>query len=239
MVRAHGWPRRRQRGRDAKDRGQGDLARDRAQGHRSHGFLSALGQGALVQHDRQPARLVHLAPAQLGRAVALLHPQGHGRAASAHPRIARTRGTEGRARRHRGMVEGQCRRLSAGERSRGLCEGDRHPRRLVRFRHHPSHGDARLACRRTRLPGRSVSRRQRPAPRLVPFVLAHGLRARRPRALQRAADPRLHRGPARPQDEQVARQCGAPAGSQRQAWRRNHPALGRGHRLFGRVVDRR
>jgi isoleucyl-tRNA synthetase len=49
--------------------------------------LPGLGPGAAARDDRQPSRLVHLAPAQLGRADSLLPAQGNGRAASAHAEL--------------------------------------------------------------------------------------------------------------------------------------------------------
>jgi hypothetical protein len=59
--------------------------------------LSRLGQGAPARDDRQPARLVRLAPAQLGRADAVLPAQGNRRAASAHAGTAGSRWRSGRA----------------------------------------------------------------------------------------------------------------------------------------------
>ena len=53
-------------------------------------LLPGLGPGAPARHDREPAGLDALAPAPVGRADAVLHPQGNGRAASAHARAARS-----------------------------------------------------------------------------------------------------------------------------------------------------
>ena len=80
-------------------------------------------------------------------------------------------------------------------------KAERHPGRVVRFRHHPCLRAE--AARRSGASRRPVSGRLRPASRLVPVVAAHRLRHRRPRALQGAAHPRLRGGRQRPQDEQV------------------------------------
>jgi isoleucyl-tRNA synthetase len=47
--------------------------------------LPRVGQGASGRDDRQPAGLVHLPSAQLGRADSVLHPQGNRRAAPGTP----------------------------------------------------------------------------------------------------------------------------------------------------------
>ena len=67
-----------------KDKAPQDAAPDRARSHRADQLLPGERQGAPARHDRQPARLVHQPPAQLGRADAVLPAQGLGRAASAH-----------------------------------------------------------------------------------------------------------------------------------------------------------
>ena len=134
-------------------------------------------------------------------------------------------------------------------RQRGLEEGRRHPRRLVRLRL-----DARLraggpgafpvarrhqAQARRRPRHRDVSGRLRPASRLVPVLAAGKLRHARPRALRRGAHPRLHARRGRPQDVEVARQHHRAAGRD-QAVRRRHPAaVGRLLRLLGRPAHRR
>jgi isoleucyl-tRNA synthetase len=58
-----------------------DPAPDRAGSHRADQLLPGKRPGPPARHDRRPSRLVHLAPAQLGRAHPLLPAQGHGRAA--------------------------------------------------------------------------------------------------------------------------------------------------------------
>ena len=66
-------------------------ARRRCAASRRRAFYPDVGQGAPARHDRQPARLDAVAPAPVGRADAVLHPQGDRRAASAHAGAARSR----------------------------------------------------------------------------------------------------------------------------------------------------
>ncbi len=158
-------------------------------------FVPGLGPGAPARDDRQPPRLVHLAPAQLGRADPVLPAQGDRRAASAHRRADGSGRPARGAGRHRGLVQAR-RRRAARRRGRAVRQDQRHPRRLVRLRHHPQARAARLAQRRP--PGRPARRpvpgRLGPAPRLVPLLAAHRLRDRRPRALPQPAHPRLRGG---------------------------------------------
>ena len=105
---------------------------------------------------------------------------------------------------------------------RGLGEGRRHPRRLVRFRLDPCLRAGRprafpgprrhQAQGRRRRRHRDVSGRLGPASRLVPVLAAGELRHARPRAVRRRADPRLHARRERPQDVEVARQHRRAAG---------------------------
>ena len=87
---------------------------------------------------------------------------------------------------------------------RGLRQGDRHPRRLVRLgllaRGRPR------AAGRPALAGRRLPRGQRPAPRLVPLVAPHRRRDPRPRALPPGDHPRLHRGRRGQEDLEEPRQ---------------------------------
>ena len=111
-----------------------------------------------------------------------------------------------------------------------LDQDRRHPRRLVRERHHPCLGAAQQAeMAGPRVPGRHVSRRLRPASRLVPFLAARELRApTASRPIRVGADPRLHPRRRGQEDVEVAGQHRRPAGHH-QAVRRRHPApLGRG-----------
>ena len=75
------------------DEGEGVFTKDKAPKTLRQTALDAIDDDQLLprerprtaaRHDRQPARLVHQPPAQLGRAAALLPAQGLGRAAPAH-----------------------------------------------------------------------------------------------------------------------------------------------------------
>ena len=121
-------------------------------------------------------------------------------------------------------------------RPRRVGEGDRHPRRLVRFRLDPRLRAARPAGRA--LAGEPLSRGHRPAPRLVPVLDAAGLRHPRPRALRGGGDPRLHARRERHEDVEVARQHRGARGGGAPV-RRRHPApLGGAVRLRGRPAHR-
>ena len=75
--------------------------------------LPGVGQGAALRDDREPARLDALAPAAVGRADAVLHPQGDRCAASAHARAAGAgRAARGEGR-HRGVADARRRAISA------------------------------------------------------------------------------------------------------------------------------
>ena len=67
--------------------------------------LSRERQGAPARHDRQPARLVHQPPAQLGRAAALLPAQGQRRAAPRHDGADGPRRGAGAGGRRRSLVQ--------------------------------------------------------------------------------------------------------------------------------------
>ncbi len=157
----------------AKD-GQ-DAARDGAGRHRGDPVLPGLGQGAAARHDRQPARLVHLAPAQLGRADA--RSSCTRTSGELHPRTLE-------------LMEAAAERVEAG----GIeawprsippsCSGDE----AERLRQEsptpstcgstPARPTGTCCAARTRAAatsrarGRPVPGRLRPAPRLVPFVAA-------------------------------------------------------------------
>ena len=77
--------------------------------------------------------------------------------------------------------------------------------------HFPGLAGIKRMRRRRRRRG-DVSRRLRPASRLVPVLAARKLRHARPRALRRRADARLHARREGPQDVEVARQPDLPAG---------------------------
>ena len=147
-----------------------------------------LGRGAHPQHDRDPPRLVHLAPAPVGRADPGLLLQGLRRGPAARRSSSRhvadglragdapTPGTPARR-------SSCCRPASPAPSAaaRSSTKETRHPRRLVRLRlvaRRRARPAARPALARRRLP-----RGQRPAPRLVPLVAADRRRDARPRAL--------------------------------------------------------
>ena len=210
-------------------------ARASAGSHHPDRIRPGLGPGASARNDRRASRLVHLAPAQLGRTDPVLPAQGQWRTASTH------RGADGRGRaasregRHRSLVQAR-RRRAARRGRRAVREDQRHPGRLVRLRHHPL---ARAAwfppdrpCQR---PGRrSLPGRFRPAPRLVPLLAADRLRDRQPCAVPPVADPRFHRRRVRPQYVQVAGQHRGAADRHRYPGRRHPAPVGGFDRLLGR-----
>jgi hypothetical protein len=151
----------------------------------------------------KPPRLVRLAPAQLGRADALLRAQGNRRTASAH---AGTAGTVAKRVKQAGIEAWFA--LDPAELLGDEAGALRQDRDTLDVWFDSGVTHACVLKRRpdARAPGRPVSRRLRPASRLVPVVAAHRLRHRRPRALQGAADPRLRGRRQGPQDEQVERQ---------------------------------
>ena len=61
-----------------------ETARACAARHQESALDARLGRAAHHRHDREPPRLVHLAPAHLGRADAAVRAQADRRAASAH-----------------------------------------------------------------------------------------------------------------------------------------------------------
>ena len=79
----------------------------------------------------------------------------------------------------------------------------------------------------TRFPGRPLSRRLRPASRLVPFVAARLVHAERRAAVQGAADARLRRRRRRPEDVEVEGQRRRAAEGLRHARRGDPAAVGR------------
>jgi hypothetical protein len=186
--------------------------------------------------DRDAPRLVHLAPTGLGRADPHLRGEEDRRAA------ARREGRGPGGRRLRGGGRGCLVLERAGAfprqrlQSRRLRTGARRRRCVVRFRLDPRFrpGSAgRLAMAGVALPGGLG-----PASRLVPFVVARGLRYPRPCALRRGADAWVRHGRGRAQDVQVAGQRRLAASSRRTARRGNAPPLGRCVGLFRRPPHR-
>ena len=212
------------------------------------GFYPAERPGPAARHDRQPARLVHQPPAQLGRAGAVLPAQGFGRAAPAHDGDPGPGGRHRAGRRHRGLEPGDGRRDPGRRRRAALHQEQRHPGGVVRFGHAPS-----CMCCAAPMPTTTAAwATTTPAPRPTctwkattstaagsTAPAAGQLRHPRPGALPRPADPRLHRRQPGPQDEQEPGQRHRAAGDQPEAGRRDHPPVGGRQRLFGRHRRRR
>ena len=115
-----------------------DTLRHRAlDGDQGHALGAGAGREPHQRHDREPARLGDLAPARLGRA-------DHGVRAREGRRLGRNpRRSNGECAHRRRLRAGRRRRLVRARRARafprlarqrGLAEGRRHSRRLVRFR---------------------------------------------------------------------------------------------------------
>ena len=174
------------------------LAAGRARRDRRQGAVdSDVGPRPHPQHGREPPRLVHLAPARLGRA-------------DSGPRLHRVRRShpDARARRARPPRSSTCtaptRGTSAPSTSScppGLmcpaCGGTTFERERdildVWFDSGSSH-EAVLPFRdRAHVAGRPVSRGQRSAPRLVPELAARRARHARPPAVQDGAHARVPR----------------------------------------------
>ena len=203
----------------------------RACGDRRHALRAGRRPEPAARHDRGAARLGAVAPARLGRADRRLRrrrgqcAEGRGGQRRASWRPSRRRApTPGSPKAPRSAS-------SATTTNEPWHAGHGHPRRLVRFGLDPhlhAGGPA-----RPEMAGRRLSRRLRPASRLVPFLAAGKLRHARPRALRHRRHPWLHHGRGGPQDVEVARQHGRAAG-RHQAVRRRHPApVGGDHRLLG------
>ncbi len=208
--------------------------------------LSGMGQGAPVRDDRQPPRLDAVAPAPMGRAAAVFRRQGNRPAASGYAGAARTRGGQGGTRRPRDLV----RRDARGFRRRPgqIPQAHRHARRVVRLGLHLPDRDGRprwprdghgLASERSRVPGGSLSRRLRPASRLVPLVAARLEHGQRRPAVQGAAHARLRRRRRGPEDVEVEGQRRLATQGCRITGRGNPALVGRRHRLLRRVDDLR
>ena len=147
-----------------------------------------MGPRPHLQHGRQPARLVHLAPARLGRA----DPGGRLREVRRGASSRRRSSSETAAVFDKYGADAWYERPIEEFVPPGLtcptCGGtsvrarDEHPRRLVRLRLEPRGGAVGPA--RADLAGRHLPRRQRPASRLVPELAARRPRHARPAAVQ-------------------------------------------------------
>ena len=212
-------------------------ARARCRAIERHALGAAAGREPHQRHGREPARLGDLAPARLGRA-------DHGvRAARSGDGSVEILQDDGGQPAHRRRLRGKRAptpgtRHGARERFLGkranedwqkvddildvwFDSGSTHAFVLEDPQHFPRSPAS--SARRRRRRHRDVSRRLRPAPRLVSFLAAGKLRHARPRALRRRGHARLHARRARPQDVEVARQRGRAAGRD-QAIGRRHPA---------------
>ena len=220
-----------------------DVARNGARRHRRDGVLPGLGQGAALRHDRQPARLDAVAAAAVGRADAVLHAQGNRRAASRArwSCSSRSRSASRRAASRPGR-RSIARELDADDLDQYVKikdtldvwfdSGSTHQTVLGG----PTAAHRRRLARRTRVPGRSLPRGLRPAPRLVPFVAARVVHAERRAAVQGAAHARLRRRRRRPEDVEVEGQRRRAAEGLEHAGRRDPAPVGGRDRLLGRAL---
>ena len=132
-------------------------ARWRRRGDRRTPSSSRLGPRAAGGDDRQPAGLVRLPPAQLGRADGVLRAQGDRRAAPAHRRAHRAGGA---AVEEGGIEAWFAAELRGVARRRGarVPEDHRHAGRVVRFGHHACQRAASGRARADASPPTSTSR---------------------------------------------------------------------------------
>ena len=218
-------------------RRRADPALDRRARRRRNAVLPGLGPRPAGSDDEDPPGLVRLAPAQLGRADPVLPAQGNRRSRIRARRTDRAGRPARREGRHRSLVQARCRR-TARRRGRPVRQ-DEATRSTSGSIPAPRTGSVLRGSHAAELdlPGRPLSRRLRPASRLVPVLAAHRLRHRRPRAVQGAADARLRGRRQGPQDVQVQGQRHRAAAGFRHDGRR-HPAPVDGvHRLLRRADD--
>ena len=180
-------------------------ARPRARSHQDDALGAAAGREPHQRHDPEQARLGDLAPARLGRAdrrVRARERRRHGR----HPQ-RRTRSTRASPTPSSRKAPTPGMRPARASASSASCanedwqkvddildvwfdSGSTHAFVLEDAKHFPRPRRHQPQARRR--PGhRDVSRRLRPASRLVPVVAAGKLRHARRRAVRRGADPRL------------------------------------------------
>ena len=227
----------RRRADDAATRRDADAARQAALDaiDRDVEWIPAWGRDRMLQHAREPARLVHLAPARLGRADpgGRLHDvrrsaadAGAGRARGGGVRrpTAPTRGTSGRSRsssRRAWRARRAAARRSSASATSSTCGSTpgRATRRCCRSAHELTWpADIYLE-------GSDQHRGWFQSSLLVGL----GTRGRPP--FRAGAHPRLRRRRGRPQDVEVARQRVAAAGRDQGERRRDPAALGRDGRL--------
>ena len=186
----------------------GHPAQPGARGNQESEMGSGLGRRAHLEHDRHPPRLVHLPPAHLGRAHRRVSVRGLRQALErSRPESQSDRAV--RARRRRRLVhDRRPTPWSRQEPSARKCgntkfaketdildvwfESGSQPRRRARSRTRPA------------LAGRSLPRRRRPAPRLVPLFPALRRRHARPRAVSHGRHQRLDARRTGPRHVEVA-----------------------------------
>ncbi len=207
-------------------------------------FYPSWGKSRLFGDDRQPTGLDAFAATFVGGAADAVRRQGNRRAPSRHAGPAGVGREQGRAWRHRDVVRGDARGLR--RRPGEVSKAQRHARRLVRFRLDAPDGDGwaggaqdrrRLASAGDRFSRGSLSRRLRPASRLVPFIAARFVHEERRAAVQGVADARLRRRRRGPQDVEVEGQRRRAAEGLRHAGR-GDPAAVDGRRPTTPAISR-
>ena len=202
---------------------------------------SRLGQGAHLQHDRHPPRLVHLAASASG---ACPSPSSCARSCN-QPLIDPTLDQQEhrrplRTRRRRRLVHHARHRSAARRTRRALtAAGLSSARRWTSSTSGSSPAQAGSPSLdvepELHWPCRPLPRRRRPAPRLVPLLAAHVGRTARPGALLACRHLRLDARRARPRLVQVPRQRRRSRRHRRTPGRRDRPSLG----SLGRLPRRR
>ncbi len=187
-----------------------------------------MGAQPHLRHGRVAARLVHLAPALMGRAAAGLLRRGRQADARCRAHPAGRRSLRAARRRISGLkktTRGGRETLCA---ARGLHAPQRYAGCLDRLRRLPSGRGAQAARRRAR---RCLSRGHRPAPRVVPILAHDQRRAARRCAVQDVRHARFRRGQGHAQEGLEVRPGHLRQADGRGAFRRQvrggyRPALG-------------
>ena len=203
-------------------------------GDRGDAILPVVGQVAPLRNDRQPPGLDVVATAAVGNADPVFRRQANGSAAPRYAGAARARGRQGRdavgssrGSSRRTRTSASIRTSTASSPIRSTSGSTRASTHQTVLRHDP----------RAALSGRPLSRRLRPASRLVPLVAAHLVDAQRHAAVQGAAHARFRGRRQRQEDVQVQGQRRRAAEGVERARRGNPATMGGRHRLFRRPVD--
>ena len=189
--------------------GEERSARAGAGGHPESEVDSGLGPGADFEHGGHAARLVHLAPARVGRPHRRLLLREMRRGPHG-PQVSRSGGGTVRAPHRRCLVrQDRSRTVGAGGalremRRRVLPQGHGHSRRLVRFGIEPPRRVER--CAQAALALRPVRRGTGSIPWLVPQFAAGGCRAEGRLSVSHLRHARLDAGRRGPRHVQVHRQ---------------------------------